>query len=694
MNPNSLSAGRALRAEASTPRADKRPGGFARSIGILAAALLAGLLGLVAPAVAAPAAQAATVCADGSIYANVGSGRLALNEYSTTGTLLNSVPLTRDYYDIAFLSDGTTLYGVRVNVLWRIDPTTGQEISGTPITGLPANYDANALSALPTGDLLTGTSNSTEIFQINPTTGVATPFRASFPPGFGSAGDFLSLNDGDILAVGTGTNVSTLFRIKPDNSVIEVGTVPTTYGAAQSGNVIYLPSGGGEIYAVRNLPTTASAAPIPVDTLASTGLVFFGATAPQDSGLCAGLTLEKTVAPAAAAPYAAGQAVTFSFRVTNSGNTPVRDVAVDETAFTGTGQLGPISPSTSGSLAPGASTTFTASYVLTQADVDAGVVTNTAEATATYFQRSTITSQPSTAALPIQAAGSLSLQKSASPAGLSAYTVGQNITYTFDVRNTGNVTVKDVAIREDAFTGSGVMSAPTPATVAALAPGEATVFTATYTLTQGDIDRGTTSNTATATGTARGIPVTSAASRALLSGTAAPSLALDKTAAPAPGGAFHVGDQISYRFTVANTGNVTVTGVGVTEGAFTGTGTMGAVSPSGTTTLAPGESTVFTATYTATSEDATRGSVSNTATASGTAPGNVQTVSAPSTAVARIAALPVPQPSTSPTPASAGRANLAVTGGNGAMAPVLIGAALLLVVAGSGVLVRARRRRL
>ncbi len=223
---------------------------------------------------AAPAAHAATACAAGSIYANVGTGRLALNEYSTTGTLLSSVPLTRDYYDIAFLGDGTTLYGVRANVLWRIDPTTGQEISGTPITGLPANYEANALSALPTGDLLTGTSNSTQIFQINPITGVATPFRASFPPGFGSAGDFLSLNDGDILAVGTGPNVSTLFRIKPDDSVIEVGTVPATYGAAQSGNVIYLPSGSGEIYAVDNLPTTASTAPISVNVIASTGCSF------------------------------------------------------------------------------------------------------------------------------------------------------------------------------------------------------------------------------------------------------------------------------------------------------------------------------------------------------------------------------------------------------------------------------------
>ena len=59
----------------------------------------------------------------------------------------------------------------------------------------------------------------------------------------------------------------------------------------------------------------------------------------------------------------------------------LRSAAVETcTTFSGSGALSPITCATT-TLAPAAQTTCTASYTLTQADVDAGQLNNTATAT-------------------------------------------------------------------------------------------------------------------------------------------------------------------------------------------------------------------------------------------------------------------------------------------------------------------------
>ncbi len=135
-------------------------------------------------------------------------------------------------------------------------------------------------------------------------------------------------------------------------------------------------------------------------------------------------------------------------------------------------------------------TTFTATYTLTQADVDRGTTSNTAIADRCPATGPPIESPPSTVEVPSIPAPGLSLVKSADRNSVSA--AGQTLTYSFLVTNTGNRTLTDVTVEEGAFTGSGTLGAITPASVATLAPGASTTFTATYTLTQADVDRGTT----------------------------------------------------------------------------------------------------------------------------------------------------------------------------------------------------------
>lgn len=86
------------------------------------------------------------------------------------------------------------------------------------------------------------------------------------------------------------------------------------------------------------------------------------------------------------------------------------------------------------------------------------------------------------------------------------------------------------------------------------------------------------------------------------------------------------GDSIAYSFLVTNTGNVTLTSVGVNDPK------VGAVSCP-VTVLAPGASTTCSASYTITTADASAGSVTNTATSQGTPPTGPVVISAPDSTV-------------------------------------------------------------
>ena len=316
------------------------------------------------------------------------------------------------------------------------------------------------------------------------------------------------------------------------------------------------------------------------------------------------LTVDKThVAPAT---NTAGATVAYSFLVTNTGNVTLTSVGVADTKMSSVSC--PVA-----SLLPGASTTCTASYTLTQADVDAGVVLNTATASGTPpVTVATPVPTPVTAVdtdtLPLPAAPAMTLDKQAS--GPATNTAGATISYTFLVTNTGNVTLSSVAVADAKV---GTVTCP----LTTLAPAASTTCTASYTLTQADVDAGTVHNSATASGTPpvtvadpNPTPVT-ATDTVDVPVPAAPSVVVDKQAS-APS-AMVAGGTIDYTFLVENTGNVTLDSVVVLDAK------VGGVSCP-TATLLPVGSMLCTATYTITQADVDAGHVANTATAQGTPP--------------------------------------------------------------------------
>ena len=71
---------------------------------------------------------------------------------------------------------------------------------------------------------------------------------------------------------------------------------------------------------------------------------------------------------------------------------------------------------------------------------------------------------------------------------------GDQIEYGFKITNDGNVTLTSVDLK-DALAGLGLDPAVTCGGKTTLLPGESTTCTATYTITQADIDAGTVHNT-------------------------------------------------------------------------------------------------------------------------------------------------------------------------------------------------------
>ncbi|WP_426623819.1 DUF7507 domain-containing protein [Leifsonia sp. McL0607] len=207
------------------------------------------------------------------------------------------------------------------------------------------------------------------------------------------------------------------------------------------------------------------------------------------------LTLTKSVDHGTAS--GPGEVVTYSYVIENTGNVPVTGVGVTESSFTGSGPVPVVScPASAASLAPGASVTCTAPYELTQHDADAGHVDNTAVATGVDPAGGAVTSTDSSATTTIPATPSLTLDKTASPTTITAR--GQSVGYSFRVTNTGNVTLSDVSVTEQAFSGTGgplMVVCPTQNSIAA---GASLTCTADYPVTDADIASGRITNRATA----------------------------------------------------------------------------------------------------------------------------------------------------------------------------------------------------
>jgi uncharacterized repeat protein (TIGR01451 family) len=333
--------------------------------------------------------------------------------------------------------------------------------------------------------------------------------------------------------------------------------------------------------------------------------------------------LALEIRPAVSGPgtYTAGDTIAYRYAVSNDGAVPVSSIAIQTDAFTG-GSLDAITCPTV-TLAPGAALACNTQYVVAQADVDAGDLLNRAVAVGRLADGRTVASALATATAQSGGLPGLTVTASARVEGSGPLTPGRVVTYTLEAINSGSVTLQDVTLIDEDFTGLGALGTLTyawPGQAGLLTPGQSVTATATYAMTQGDIDAGDLGNGARVRGVDPTGTEVEATDAVVVLADRAPNLELTKTAEtvalsspPVPG------ETVTYSYTLGNTGNVTLYDLTASD-PLPGLSPLTWDWPGTEGMLAPGQAATMTATYHLTQGDLDAGQVASTATAQAVPP--------------------------------------------------------------------------
>ena len=166
-----------------------------------------------------------------------------------------------------------------------------------------------------------------------------------------------------------------------------------------------------------------------------------------------------------------GDTVTFTFTVTNTGNVSISDGTIESA-------LVDLSDRTF-SLNPAEEDTITYTYSVTQADFDKGIIKDTVKASGTSVT-GTVEDSDNVEITTAEAGTGLTVSATASP--LSGVEVGDTVTVTVSVLNSGNVTITDGTLESNLADLSDKSFS--------LSPADEQTFTYTYVVTQADVDAG------------------------------------------------------------------------------------------------------------------------------------------------------------------------------------------------------------
>ncbi len=309
------------------------------------------------------------------------------------------------------------------------------------------------------------------------------------------------------------------------------------------------------------------------------------------------LTIKKSADPAFYAKE--GDIIGYTVTATNSGMATLTNVDVSD-ALIDSLDSWTCAPEIPATLAPGDSITCTAEYEITAADVDEGSVPNTACASSDETSQDVCDNE--TVYL-----SELAIVKSADVDYFTA--AGDQVVYTVKATNTGEFTLTNVDISDELIDGLDDWECTPTLVVAELAAGESITCTATYEITDADVEEGSVLNTACAV-SEQTPDVCDDVDIPLAQIEIVKSADVDSYSA--------VGDEILYTVTATNTGVATLTNVDISDDLIDGLDSWeckvgNSVTDLPVTSLLAGQSIICTATYQVTQADIEAGTVFNQA---------------------------------------------------------------------------------
>ena len=380
----------------------------------------------------------------------------------------------------------------------------------------------------------------------------------------------------------------------------------------------------------------------------------------------------------ASGPLGVGDGFSYTLTVENIGSATAHDIEVQDdlplgvhvttlvptfpgggctvTASVGTGHPEHWSVTcTRGSLAAGASVAVTFGVKLTS-DVRCGSVTNTASVTASDEPAAAQSNNEGSVTDTVTCPPSIEITKTAP----SFTHVGSTVPLTVRVTNTGAIALDHVAVSDPGCDG-----APHGNAGGTLSPGGTRTYRCTHAIGPNTPDWFSTTATVRASSAAGSAHASARAATRVLK----PKLSISVTPDPTSG---VIGDSVTYRYVVRNTGNSTLTNVTVTDDHL---GAIGSVAQ-----LAPGHSVSFSTPHTL---SAIQVWVTNTATAAGHDPSGHRSTASDRASVTIVS-------SAAHSGGSSGGDGTAFTGGDATLPGF---AAVVLAVVGVASLLLAARRR-
>ena len=379
-----------------------------------------------------------------------------------------------------------------------------------------------------------------------------------------------------------------------------------------------------------------------------------------------------------------GDVVNYVITIENKGNVTLSSLTVTDSLTDGNGDSlvmsngpyfsGSDQGSAQGTLVAGETATFQAYYIISSAAAESGQISNIATATASSPGNSNDVSDQSddgddtdsnlvddptvTSMNPIPSIEVVKTVSTIDNNSNSLNDINDTVVYTITVNNTGNLLLTNVALTDVLTDGNGTalsldagptfVSATDSSNSQILQIGGTSTFTATYTIAQNPAYSGIISNIVSVTAnTSAGINVSDQSDDGddsdgntvddptTIQTSPRAMMEVTKTASVVDtngNGNNDQGDVIVYTIAVANTGSVTLSGLALTDTLTDGSGGSLSLASGPTFTsnsassaegsLAVGEISTYTATYTISQNVANTGSVNNSVSATASTPGN------------------------------------------------------------------------